>query len=437
MNELTKQSLDTRHSEVIESHYLHTIYGNYNYVKNNFLEKINLQLSKSIWNNVIRNQQAREDRFLKKLGINGSTSKDKMVQLNKWIQNNELLQQTLVVQNDYIDNVLQESLDRSLVFYGNEGVGEKDTEDMVNSVVKALSRAKQESINEVVRDYNESIGNSFSEFENNIASVIQKNLKQKNKSIEELKNSITQSAEIQNLKGAILKNGLQDAVDELVKGLLKDKNISSKDKVAARRMKQSYDSRIEVNADLTNKFLNLKRSDIHIPLRWGGKTDTIDNFINKMATYPRLADGVSGFNENRDSIIYTIVNTLLFTRFNVERSRELQQILKMVRQSILYMAMEQTNEENDSDFLFIGNKLVPFSLLMERIRDYDSFKPTITVNGTGLVPYDKKVLKQKQQSPIENGEYYTGALEIGATNGNLIWKSIRLKNLDLQLNLKI
>jgi hypothetical protein len=155
-----------------------------------------------------------------------------------------------------------------------------------------------------------------------------------------------------------------------------------------------------------------------------------------MASYPSLSSGVNQYNENRDSIIYSIVNDLLFTKYNTKKSYLLQDILKMVRQSILYMGIEKLNQEETGDFLFINNKLVPFSFIMEKIRDYDSFKPKVEI-GKKIKPYSKRILQAKKNSPIIDGEYYTGALEIGATNGDLVWQSIRLKNLDLQLKLKI
>lgn len=437
MNELTKQSLDSRNQQVVESHYLHTIYNNYAYVKNQFLEKVNLQLSKSIWNNIIRNQQAREDRFLAKLNIKATSSKDKMIKLNQWIQENELLREVIAVQNIYIDEVLQEALNTSLSFSGNENISEEETGSMINNVVKILSNNKQKEMNNIIKNFNNEIGNDFNSLEKNITNIIQKNLKKKNENLEELKSNILNSSEIQNLKGAILKEGLQNALNELLTNLIKDKNISSTEKIAAQRLKQSYDKKIEINADLTNKLLNLQRKNIGIPLRWGGKTDTIDNFIRNMSKYPKLQSATESYYEQRDSIIYQIVNNLLFTRYDTNKSNEIQQILKIVRQSILYMAMEEVNQETDSDFLFIENKIVPLSLLMERIRDYDTFKPTIAVNNTELQPYDKTILKEKRNSPIEGGEYYTGSLNIGSRNGELIWKSIRLKNLDLKLSLKI
>lgn len=437
MNQLTKQSLDSRHQQVIENHYLHTIYGNYSYVKNQFLEKINLQLSKSIWNNIIRNQQAREDRFLNKLNIKATSSKDRMTKLNQWIQANELLQQTITAQNIYIDEILQDALNSSLLFFGNEGMNEEETGVMIDAVVKILSNNKQKQINKIVKNYNNNLSDNFNDLEKNISSIIQQNFKKNKDNFEELKSSIINSFEIKNLKGAILKDGLQDAVNEVILQIIKNKNITTTDKIAARRLKQTYDKKIEVNADLTNKLLNLQRRDIGLPLRWGGETDTIDNFIRSISRYSKLQSTSEEYFEQRDSIIYSIVNNLLFTRYDTNKNNEIQQILKIVRQSILYMAIEEINQETDSDFLFIENKIVPMSLLMERIRDYDSFKPTITVDNTELQPYDKNILKEKKSSPIEGGEYYTGSLDIGTKNGELIWKSIRLKNLDLKLNLKI
>ena len=437
MNELTKRSLESRNQQIIENHYLHTIYNNYSYVKNQFLEKVNLQLSKSIWNNIIRNQQAREDRFLSKLNIKATSSKDRMVKLNQWIQENELLQETIAIQNIYIDEVLQEALDTSLLFSGNENTNEKETENMINSVVKILSNNKQKQMNNIIKNFNNDIGNDFNELENNISRIIQKNLKEKNENLEELKSNIIKSSEIQNLKGSILKEGLQNALNELLTELIKNKDISTTERIAAKRLKQSYDKKIETNTNLTNKLLNLQRKNIGISLRGDGKTDTIDNFIRNMSKYPKLQSATDSYYEQRNSIIYQIVNNLLFTRYDTNKNNEIQQILKIVRQSILYMAVEEVNQETDSDFLFIENKIVPLSLLMERIRDYDSFKPTISINNTELQPYDENILKEKRNSPIEEGEYYTGSLNIGAENGELIWKSIRLKNLDLKLSLKI
>ena len=348
-----------------------------------------------------------------------------------------MLKETIAIQNVYIDEVLQEALNTSLSFSGNEYMSEKEIDSMINSVVKILSNNKQKQINNIVKNFNNDIGNDFDELEKNIGNIIQKNLKNKNENLEELKTSIINSPEIQNLKGGILKEGLQNALNELLTELIKNKDISTTERIAAQRLKQSYDKKIEINANLTNKLLNLQRKNIGIPLRWGGKTDTIDNFIRNMSKYPKLQSVTENYYEQRNSIIYQIVNNLLFTRYDTNKSNEIQQILKIVRQSILYMAVEEVNQETDSDFLFIENKIVPLSLIMERIRDYDSFKPTISINNTELQPYDKNILKEKRSSPIEGGEYYTGSLNIGAKNGELIWKSIRLKNLDLKLSLKV
>jgi iron-sulfur cluster repair protein YtfE (RIC family) len=436
MKIITQDSLDGRHQQVIESHYLHSIWSNYDYVRSNYLEKINLKLSKSIWNNIIRNQQAREDRFLEKLGIQADTSKKKMMALNRWVKNNELLKNVVAVKSDYIDSVLEEALQSSLIFYGNEEANDSSPAEMVSLVVKILSKYKQEEMDEIVTNYNRDLGNNFEEFENNISLIIDKYLKNHNGELNDLKTAVSKSKEVQNLKGSILKQGLKAALDEITIELIKDKNITTTERIAHQRLKQSYESKIEVNADLNNKLIRMQKDNLDSLLDFKDIDTTIDNFISRMASYPSLQDGVNQYDANRDSIIYSIVNDLLFTKYNASKSYLLQDILKMARQSVLYMGIDKLNRKEVGDFLFINDKLVPFSFIMEKIRDYESFKPKAEI-GKKIKPYSKRILQAKKKSAIIDGEYYTGALSIGATNGDLIWQSIRLKNLDLQLKLKL
>ena len=216
--------------------------------------------------------------------------------------------------------------------------------------------------------------------------------------------------------------------------ITKNKKITTTDKIAFQRFESSYNGKITIDSDINQKLLNADVENFNLSSRWGGKTDTIDNYMRKLKCFPKLSAMTNEYDENRDSIIYTLINTLLFSQGSYSNNITAVNLLKAIRQSILYITIDEIDQSTDSDFIFNDGKLIPLSYLMEQIRDYDNFAPIMTVNSNGLKPYDQAIIDEKLATDKTNG-YYTGAIDIGRENGKLMWKSIRLKELKLKFQI--